>query len=446
MTAMQPPPVCRLPGSAAGGPGKRGPSRRRTVFVALLSAGMIQSGASPAAAQPSDPQEVARGVTVSTRPRPAYDPLGVRLPGFRLDAAIELGAGYDDNATAGSGSNTSSAFLDQQLSLSLASTRSRHAYGLVATQATRRYIGDDDYSWTDYSLGAYGRYDIGRASSVGVEYSRTRSHIDITSFEVSQGSLTRPLRYDVEMFRANGVAALNRVNLTAALESSSFSFQEQNDPGFRGGSASANDYTRLTGEIGAAYVFLPGRSVMLTTRLSEITYDRADQRGRDSFTWEVLAGARYDINALAYASFGIGYRRREFEDPGLRSISGPAFEGRLVLLPSQLLSLTIGAQRTIEESLRSTNVSYVLTSGRFQADYELRRNLILSGELRAEQLEYQEPDRTALQGVASLSMRLLLNRNASVIASYRHVRSLDTPDGFQEFDRNLFQLRLRLAI
>jgi len=446
MPAMQPPPVCRLPGSAAEGPGGRASSRRRIAYAALLSAGMFELGASSAAAQPSNPEELARGVTVLTRPRPAYDPLGVRLPGFRLDAAIELGGGYDDNTTAGFGSNKSSAFLEEQLSLGLTSTQTRHAFGLVATQATRQYFGEDDYNWNDYSLGAYGRYDIGRASSVGVEYRRTRSHIDITSFEVQQGALTRPLRFDVEMFRANGVAALNRVNLTAALETSSFNFQEQNDPGFRGGSAAANDYTRLTGEVGASYVFLPGRSVMLTTRLSEITYDRADQRGRDSFTWEVLAGARYDISALAYTSFGVGYRRREFEDPGLRSISGPAFEGQLVLLPSQLLSLTIGAQRTIEESLRSSNVSYVLTSGRFQADYELRRNLILSGELRAEQLEYQAPDRKALQGVAGVTMRLLLNRNASIIASYRHVRSLDAPDGFQEFDRNLFQIRLRLAI
>ncbi|MBU8541455.1 outer membrane beta-barrel protein [Falsiroseomonas tokyonensis] len=451
MTATQPPPDFRPPPRLADRPGNRatgpvGAVPLRGACVALLSAGAVLSGAGPAAAQPSNPAELARGVTVLTRPRPAYDPLGVRLPGFRLDAAIDLGGGYDDNTAPNSGSDKSSAFLEEQITLNLTSTQTRHAFGLNASQATRRYFGDDDYGWNDYSLDAFARYDIGRASSVGVAYGRSRNHIEITSFEVQQGALTRPLRYDVETFRANGVAALNRVSLTGALESSSFSFQEQSDPGFRGGSAAANDYTRLTGEAGASYAFLPGRSVMLTTRLSEITYDRADQRGRDSFTWEVLAGARYDITSLVYASFGIGYRRREFDDPALRNISGPAFEGQLVLLPSQLLSLTIGAQRTIEESLRSSNVSYVLTSGRFQADYELRRNVILSGELRAEQLEYKEPDATARQGVATVTMRWLLNRNASVIASYRHVRSLDAPAGFQEFDRNLFHLRLRLAI
>lgn len=424
---------------------RRGRRPDAACALALLSAATIGFAAPPARAQLGNTPDVARGITVLTRPRPAYDPLGVRLPGFRLDAAIDLGAGHDDN-TAATRNGNASFFLEEQINLGLNSTFTRHALGLSATQASRQYIGDDDHGWNDYGILAYGRYDIGRASSIRGEYSRVRSHIDVTSFEVQQGSLTEPLRFDQEAFRATAVAAFNRVTVTGALESRSFQFQEQDDPGFRGGNAASNDYTRLSGELGAAYVILPGRSVSLTTRLAEITYDRADQRGRDSRTWEILAGAQYDLTALAYASFGIGYRRREFEDPAFRPISGPAFEGRLVLLPSQLLTLTFGIQRSIEETLRSSNVSYVLTSGRVQADFEWRRNIILSAELRADRLEYRDPNQVATQGVGTLSARFLLNRNAAIVASYRHARSLDAPAGFQEFDRNVFQIRLSLAI
>lgn len=429
------------------GRGKRAmPATAAGCAVALLSAGLATFWSPRASAQSSNSPEMARGVTVLTRPRPAYDPLGVRLPGFRLDAAIDLGGGYDDNTTSNNRDAKASGFLEEQVNLRLDSTYTRHALGLTASQSTRKYIGEQDYGWTDYGIGAYGRYDIGRASSVGAEYSRSRNHIDVSSFDVQQATLTRPLRYDLEVFRANGVAAFNRVNLTGGVESRSYRFQEQDDPGFRGGSASANDYTQITGELGAAYVFLPGRSLSLTSRLSEITYDQTDQRGRNSVTWEVLAGAQYDLTALAYARFGVGYRQRNYDDPSIRSISGPAFEGQLVLLPSQLLTITLGAQRTIEESLRSTNVSYILTAGRLQADYEVRRNVIVSGELRAERLEYQNPDQAASQAIASLTTRWLLNRSVSLIASYRHARSLDAPAGFQEFDRNVFQIRLRFAI
>lgn len=399
-----------------------------------------------AAAQTTGPADTARGVTVLTRPRPDYDPLGVRLPGFRLDGALDAGVGYDDNTTANGSNKRSSSFAEEQLQLSLSSSYTRHALGFTASQATRKYFGDDDYSWHDYNLGMYGRYDIGRASSIGLEYSHIRSHIDVTSFEVQRGTLTQPLPFDTDMVRLNGVAALNRVNLTGALDYRSFRFDEKADPAFRGGSTSANDYDKVTGEAGAAYVILPGRSLTLLTRLTDISYDQANQRGRNSFTWEVLAGAQYDLTGLASASFGVGYRQRDYDDPNIRSISGPAFEGLLTLTPSQLLTVTLGVQRTIEESIRSSNVSYIRTAAWVGGDYELRRNVILSGQLRGERLEYRDPSETVTQGVALLSARLLLNRNASLILSYQHVRSFESAAGFQEFDRNVLHLRLRIAI
>jgi hypothetical protein len=39
-----------------------------------------------------------------------------------------------------------------------------------------------------------------------------------------------------------------------------------------------------------------------------------------------------------------------------------------------------------------------------------------------------------------------VNRNVSLVGSYQHARRLDSSVGVQEFDRNLFQLRLRIAL
>lgn len=412
----------------------------------VLTAGALLFTAPEAGAQTIGPADTARGVTVLSRPRPDYDPLGVRLPGFRLDGSLDAGLGYDDNTSAAGSNKRSSSFAEEQLQLSLNSTYTRHALGLTASQTTRKYFGDDDYSWNDYDVGMYGRYDIGRASSIGLEYSHVRSHIDVTSFEVQRGTLTQPLPFDTDTVRLNGVAALNRVNLTGALDYRTYRFDEKADPTFRGGSTSANDYSRVTGEAGAAYVILPGRSLTVLTRLTDISYDQANQRGRNSFTWEVLGGARYDLTGLAWASFGIGYRQRDYNDPNLHSISGPAFEGQLTLIPSQLLTVTLGVQRTIEESIRASNAAYIRTSAWLGGDYELRRNVILSGQLRGDRLEYRDPGETITQGVALLSARLLLNRSASVTLSYQHVRSFESATSFQEFDRNVLQLRLRLAI
>ena len=76
--------------------------RRRVAwlgFALTAQAGLILGGtAGEAAAQQGiNPRDVQRGVTVNTRPRPDYDPLGVRLGAFRLDGLVEIGPGFDSN-------------------------------------------------------------------------------------------------------------------------------------------------------------------------------------------------------------------------------------------------------------------------------------------------------------------------------------------------------------
>jgi hypothetical protein len=69
--------------------------RIRSCLAAALLAGGLPATA--AYGQRVSPQEVQRGVTVETRPRRDFDPLAVRLGGFRLEGFAETGLGYDSN-------------------------------------------------------------------------------------------------------------------------------------------------------------------------------------------------------------------------------------------------------------------------------------------------------------------------------------------------------------
>ena len=60
------------------------------LIVAALPLGKAQ-------AQLGDSPEVQRGITVVNRQRPDYDPLGVRLGGFRLNGAVDAVLGWDIN-------------------------------------------------------------------------------------------------------------------------------------------------------------------------------------------------------------------------------------------------------------------------------------------------------------------------------------------------------------
>ena len=70
----------------------------------------------------------------------------------------------------------------------------------------------------------------------------------------------------------------------------------------------------------------------------------------------------------------------------------------------------------------------------------------MTADFRADYREYESPNQTAFDGVFSLSSRYLVNRNLSVIGTYSHSRRFDASNGIPEFDRNIVQLRLRVAL
>ena len=114
--------------------------------------------------------------------------------------------------------------------------------------------------------------------------------------------------------------------------------------------------------------------------------------------------------------------------------------------PTQLTTVTFNVARTIEESIRRDAVSYQRTTGGLRVDHELLRNVIIGGEVRADRREYTSPNQNATDGVVEVSGRWLLNRSLSVSGTYAYNRRIEATGGAFEFERNLVQLRLRLAL
>ncbi|MCW8088088.1 outer membrane beta-barrel protein [Sabulicella glaciei] len=384
----------------------------------------------------------ARGVTVQTRPRPDYEPLGVRLGAFRLDGSLEAGPGFDDNPAPNLRGSRAQATLEEALSLGLASGWTRHAFTAALTQQTRRYPSDPSLSWNDYAFDLGGRLDIGRASSLGLLYSRQRNHFDLGNFDLQRAGLARPVQFDSDVFRLRGVGALNRLLFEGGLEHRTFRY----DRTVGAGGAVGSDRDHLTAEAGASYLFQPGQGLDAVARLTRISYQQSSQRGRDSLTYEVLGGLRYDFNGLWGVRLSLGYRRRVYEDPSIRALSGPAFDAQVTWMPSQVATLGLSAQRTIEESIRPGSVAYTRTALRTTLDYEVRRNIIATVTLGAEMREYERPRERVVDGVATFGATMLLNRRAALLLNYQHTRRFEAPSGFREYGRNILSLRLRLSL
>jgi hypothetical protein len=422
---------------------------RRSSFPGIggmLGAALVAgTAACEAQAQVFPAETTARGATVTTRPRPEFDPLGVRVGAFRLDAAADLGPGYDDNVFAARRNRTGDGFFDWRLGASLESDWSRHAVGVTGTVGGRRYVSQGALDWLDWSVGAFGRLDIGAGSSLEARYTHRREHLDAGSVDLQQAGVAEPAPYDVDEFQIAGNTRLNRLALTALLNYQIFRFDDIAPAGVPQ-TLSANDFQTWIATVGAGYAFAPGRLGTLLARFQDIRYDRAVSRGRDSFTWEVLVGFQYDFDGVWQARGGVGYRRRSYESPAIKDLEGPAFEAQVIWVPSQITTVSLGLRRTIEESISLSRVSYTRTLLQANVDHELLRNVILGLEVGADRRVYENPSLRATDAYAILSGRWLLNRNMQLIASYQHVNRIEATGGAEEYYRNLIQVRLRMAI
>lgn len=405
-----------------------------------------------AAAQGVPRGEAVRGVTVADRARDDFDPLGVRLDGFRIDAAAELGLGYDDNLFGSQNNTEGDFFATLGADAAVRSDWTTHALGLTGRVEQRRYLDNGNQDWTNYAIGAFGRYDITPDTNVQLLLNRVQEHLEVDSVDLQQGNISEPVPYTYNEVQLQGQTRFNRLGVLLLGNWRGYSYEDVDvgpapAPGAPApGEISRFDFDSASAALGFSYELAPGRNLTLITRYQDISYDNAVQRARDSQTWEVLGGFTYDFDGIWAFRGAVGYRQRDYEGAGIPNLSGPAFEGTVIYQPTQLTTLTAGASRTIEESIRNNAVAFTRTRAQVRVDHEYLRNVILSAELGGNRREYEQPDEQSTDGYALLQARWLINRNLALVGSYQHTRRLSASEGISEYDRNLVLLRLRVAL
>jgi hypothetical protein len=390
-------------------------------------------------------QDVERGVTVDSRQRRDYAPLGVRLGSFVLNGVLDVGPGFDSNLQGTKNNRKSDGFVDEAVSLNLDSNWTTHALGAFANMDARQYFSNSGFDWTDWEIGGYGRYDFNAFSNLEGRYRHIQDHLDVFSPDVQTAGVTRPVPYSSDEFTVNGNTRFNRVGLFGNGYYRTFRYEDITVNGVRN-TLSQNDFDTVAGTIGTNYAFDEGRFATLQFRVQDVSYTQTISHPRDSFTWAVLAGFRYDFDGVWQANVNIGYQERTFQGPGIKPLNGPAVDAQVTWAPTLLTTVRFNVARTIEESIRQNAVSYTRTYGGVSVDHEFRRNIIFGGQFRIDYREYPSPSETALDGVFIASARYLINRSMSVLGTYSYIQRFQATGGFEEFDRNLVQVRLRIAL
>jgi len=385
---------------------------------------------------------------VLARPRRDYDPLGMRLGGFRLNAGAGTGLGYDSNPL-GATSQRGAWIAETQANLSVASDWSRHALGLSLNVDDWRYFGqgknDPDQSHTNWNGALTGALDIGR-DRLSAALTHSTQYLLPTSVTVV--GLRTPRQVDVDELRLAYRADFGRLSLTptAVVQDYRYGSAEGAVPGATVPSRFL-DHTLYDIGVTGRFALTPERDIVAVLRGTKSQYGdvQPGSPARDSDTLTLLAGLddRSLGGVLRYRVL-VGVQYRTFKASSLASRTTPAVEAAVTWSPTRLTSIGALVSRRMEDATSEGIFGLVLTQGQVSVDHELMRNVLIGASfdyLRAE--AQQGGGQSTLYG-PSLRANWLLNRNVRLGFNYSFI--VGTGDALPEYNRNLLMLRLSFAL
>ncbi|WP_294238818.1 outer membrane beta-barrel protein [uncultured Sphingomonas sp.] len=331
-------------------------------------------------------------ISVAERPRPEYDPLGIRLGSFVATTQLSTSWAYSSNVFNDNTNRRADSLLILQPYVGIYSDWKAHQAQLVATGDLRRYANTTIRNQNAWSLAPSGRLDISDALKVRVEGQVERGYESPFSGDVI-ANLTVPSRFLHSSLATRAVYGVGRSRISTALERNAYSFD---DLVFADGTVRQQNYRDRVGYKGSLtyeYGFSPSVSLYARAEADRLRYSFLSfgQPNRDSNGYRLLGGANFDLAGVARGTIGIGYGVRNFDASYLyQNLRGFSAEARGDWFPSELTTVSFQLQRVLSDT-ELTNVGAMWTNrAHVSVDHELLYNLILTGMVEAERRDYPQ--------------------------------------------------------
>lgn len=391
-----------------------------TVLVPSASRAVQYYQPAPAINQNPDPN-----VPVYARPRPDYDPIGVRLGSFFLFPELFAGVSYDSNVNASEEDEEGDFIFRLRPAATLQSNWSRHAVDAEIYLDSGTYTDFDQYDYLDYGLRARGRYDISSAGFLRGDLRYDRLHE--SSDDPDNLRFDETIQYD--RLRGQGVwrQRFGRffTQLTGTL--TQYYYDDDND---------TRDRLEADGRVRGGYSVSPAIDAFVELGYLDKTYDNSNA---DSDELRGSVGAAFDITSVLFGEVYVGYSDVQFDNDAFDDTSGLSFGGSLVWNVTRLTTVDLNLSREFDATAVAGASTNYVTDVSIDVTHELRRNVLLSAGLGYTNEDYQGSPREDDTYRASLGVSYLLNRNFSLDAGYELTsRESSLPDS--DYLRNFFTI------
>lgn len=392
--------------------------------------------------------EVPQNYSVTERPRPEYDPVGLELGAFRVLPFLTGQVGYSDNVFATQTNRQGDVILGLASGLDVSSTWSRHQLRGSFQSQTDFYQRFEGESRTNYRGDVEGRLDIGRASAIGAG-GTFRRQVDPRTSPETPLNAAELVRFDVRSVFVYGYHTVNRLRLSGRLQRTGFEFDDLQTVNF--GRISLQDRDRVEYEATgrADYSISPDTSLFVEGAWNRRDFGIIPASGveRSSAGQTFLVGVRTNITRLLRGEAAVGYLRQNYEAANVNVFGSVSTRVALEYFASPLTTFRFDASRRVLDTGVESSAGIIQTDLGVKADHELLRNVLLHVGGGYQRQAFRGLAREDRYLSAEAGARYLINRNLSAGISYNYLngRSNDQLDG-RDYSSNGIRLSLTVQL
>jgi hypothetical protein len=366
-------------------------------------------------------------VPVKQRQQPGYEPVGIRYGSWMFNPSLVSGTFYDSNVFSSNSEKRSDIAAVISPSLRAHTLWERHGIDIKLDSASTVYRQNSSLDQTDVSLKGNAWYDISNDLAV------------LTSFQIAHlnegvGTLNSPTNaiaptpYDLFSGDVSVRKEFNRLVVSVGLGVASYDYgstRAQDGSIINQGGRDGQVYT-LHGRLD--YAFSPMLGWFAGVEGNERNIRGTPAASLDSQGYRALSGITLGLTNLVSGEIGAGYARQEFSDAAIGVIEGPSYRAQLLWRPTKLLDIHFKAEQIVTETSLTSSAGVQANALQLGADYELRRNVILSLAGTYEIDKFFGQDRRDTVMTTDARVKYLLNRFAAISLFHRYSdRDSDVP-------------------
>ena len=368
--------------------GRASPRAAALKWLAALALGwQVVLGAGPAAGQTVFDKE---NVGVQDRPRPEYEPIGIRAGAFVVHPEIAVSAAGNDNVTASQVQALTDAVFAVHAQVAVKSDWDQNAVSLSASTALTGHAAYPKLNAEEHRVSAAGVLDVRHDLTVDGEAALARQYISPAS-DAYLGSPLSPLFFSQASARIGAAEELTHIRLTTDFKFDNFTYSDGVTARGRPISESFRDRDTYKVDIRGDYAVSPALGVFVEQTFAHNDYNRA--KFRDQNSEETLVGPKFEITNLLTGELAVGYLSSSFSDRRAKREDTVHWRGKVVYYATPLIDITLSAREGFFDSGVPNSPAYLNKNAEIRVDYELLRNLIITGSFTGDWNEYRAIDR-----------------------------------------------------